>query len=49
MSTGSSGLTAPGKSTTIRTLLDFIRPTGGSASIFGLDCQKDSEGDAAPD
>jgi ABC-2 type transport system ATP-binding protein len=39
---GFLGPNGAGKSTAIRTLLDFIRPTSGSATIFGLDCQKDS-------
>src|SRR5512146_735536 len=39
---GFLGPNGAGKSTMIRTLLDFIRPTSGSASIFSLDCQKDT-------
>lgn len=35
---GFIGPNGAGKSTTIRTLLALIRPTGGSASIFGKDC-----------
>ena len=35
---GFIGPNAAGKSTTIRTLMGLIRPTGGSASIFDLDC-----------
>lgn len=31
-----------GKSTLINVLLDFIRPTKGSAQIFDMDCQADS-------
>jgi len=30
------------KTTTIRTLLDEIRPTAGTASILGMDCRRDS-------
>ncbi len=38
---GFLGPNGAGKTTTQRVLLDIIRPTKGSASIFGLDCQKD--------
>jgi ABC-2 type transport system ATP-binding protein len=38
---GFIGPNGAGKSTTIRTLLSLIRPTGGSATIFGKDCIKD--------
>lgn len=39
---GFIGPNGAGKSTTIRTLLSLIYPTSGSATIFGLDCVKDS-------
>ena len=39
---GYLGPNGSGKTTTIRTLLDFIRPTSGRASIFGLDSRQDS-------
>ncbi len=35
---GFIGPNGAGKSTTMRTLMGLIRPTGGSASIFDLDC-----------
>lgn len=38
---GFLGLNGSGKTTTIRILLDLLRPTSGHASIFGLDCQRD--------
>ena len=39
---GFIGPNGAGKSTTIRTLLALIHKTGGSASIFGMDCEKDN-------
>ncbi len=33
---------AAGKTTTIRTLLGFLRPSGGRAWIFGMDIRKQS-------
>lgn len=38
---GFLGPNGSGKTTTQRVLLDVIHPTGGQASIFGLDSQKD--------
>ena len=35
---GFIGPNGAGKSTTIRTLLGFLKPSSGSASIFGIDC-----------
>ena len=37
---GFLGPNGAGKTTAQRVLLDVIRPTRGSASVFGLDCQK---------
>jgi ABC-2 type transport system ATP-binding protein len=39
---GFLGSNGAGKSTTIRTLLNFLRPTSGSATILGKDSVKDS-------
>jgi ABC-2 type transport system ATP-binding protein len=39
---GFIGPNGSGKSTTIRTLLELIHPTSGEATIFGLNCVKDS-------
>lgn len=39
---GFLGANGAGKSTTIRTLLNFIQPTSGAATICGLDIVKDS-------
>ena len=39
---GFLGPNGAGKTTTIRTLLDLIHPTAGSARIFGMDSRRDS-------
>lgn len=39
---GFLGANGAGKSTTIRTLLNFIQPTGGTATICGLDIVRDA-------
>ncbi|MFD1513815.1 ABC transporter ATP-binding protein [Halomarina rubra] len=39
---GFLGPNGAGKSTTINVLLDFIRPTEGSATVLGMDAQTDS-------
>lgn len=40
---GFLGPNGAGKTTTIRVLLGFLRPGGGRARIFGLDCWRDSK------
>ncbi len=37
---GFLGPNGSGKSTTINVLLDFVRPTDGTAEVFGIDCQE---------
>lgn len=39
---GFLGPNGAGKTTAIRVLLGFLRPTSGQASVFGLDCWRDS-------
>jgi ABC-2 type transport system ATP-binding protein len=39
---GYLGPNGSGKTTTIRLLMDMIRPSSGGAHIFGLDCRRDS-------
>jgi ABC-2 type transport system ATP-binding protein len=39
---GFLGPNGAGKSTTIDVLLDFVRPTAGSAAVLGFDAQRDS-------
>ena len=40
---GFLGPNGAGKTTTIRVMLGFLRPTSGAASIFGLDCWRESK------
>ena len=40
---GFLGPNGAGKSTTINMILDFVKPTAGSARVFGMDCQQQSK------
>lgn len=40
---GFLGPNGAGKSTTINMLLDFAKPTSGSARVFGMDCQENGK------
>src|SRR5262245_5696677 len=37
---GFLGLNGAGKTTSIRMILDLVRPTSGRACVFGIDCRK---------
>jgi ABC-2 type transport system ATP-binding protein len=39
---GFLGLNGAGKTTSIRIILDLVRPTSGRACVFGIDCHKES-------
>jgi len=39
---GFLGLNGAGKTTSIRIILDLVRPTSGSARVFGIDCHRES-------
>jgi ABC-2 type transport system ATP-binding protein len=39
---GFLGLNGAGKTTSIRIILDLVRPTSGRARVFGIDCRKES-------
>ena len=40
---GFLGLNGAGKTTSIRILLDLVRPTSGRARVFGIDCHEQSQ------
>ncbi len=40
---GFLGPNGAGKSTTINVILDFVKPTAGTASVFGMDCQEEGK------